>query len=176
MSVLLAFLYADESIADEVMDSVEKLSHEGHIELEDACALIKDRNGKIHLHQETQLSFFGAVSGLVLGTFIGWLVLFPYLGIPAAILGALSGKISDHGIRDSDMKDLSKEMQSESSALFLMVRGSSLEAVLQELAPYGGNIFYTSLSKSQEQDLEEKFEQLRPGKRPEIDRSPEMHD
>ncbi|HEY8272569.1 MAG TPA: hypothetical protein VIG33_16875, partial [Pseudobdellovibrionaceae bacterium] len=69
MSVLLAFIYPEEKIADDVLETVEKLAREGHIDLEDACAIVKDDKGKIHLHQETNLSFFGAISGLVLGAF-----------------------------------------------------------------------------------------------------------
>ncbi|MGZ3743663.1 MAG: DUF1269 domain-containing protein [Pseudobdellovibrionaceae bacterium] len=176
MSTLIAFLYPEEKIADNVLEAVEKLAREGHIDIEDACAITKNSKGQIHFNQEINLSFIGAVSGLVLGTILGWIVWLPYLGIPGALLGALSGKISDRGIKDQDMKDLSHEMPPESSALFLLLRNRNMETVVQDLAPYGGRIFHTSLSKAQELALEEKLQQMRTRKEPEIERSPEMHD
>jgi uncharacterized membrane protein len=176
MSVLLAFLYPEEKLADGVLEAVEELVREGKMDLEDACAMVKDSNGKVRLHQETNLSLLGAVSGLALGAFLGWFIWLPYLGIPGAILGALAGKISDRGIDDTYMKDLSKEMRSGSSALFLLLRGTTAEAALQKLAPYGGKIFHSSLSKAQELEFEEKLQALRNQKKPEFDRSPEMHD
>lgn len=176
MSVLVAILYPNENIADNVLETVEMLSQEGHFELEDACALIKDSRGRIHLHQESNLSLLGAVSGLALGTFLGWFVWLPYLGIPGAIVGAMAGKVSDRGISDNQMKDLSREMQPMTSALFLLLRSTSVENVLTELLPYGGRIFHTSLSKAQELELEEKLEKLRSPQPQEADRSPEMHD
>jgi uncharacterized membrane protein len=176
MAVLLAFLYPEEKIADGVLESVEKLVSEGHLDLEDACALTKSSNGKIHLHQETNLSLLGAVGGLALGTFLGWFVWLPYLGIPGAILGALTGKVSDRGLSDHYMKDLSKEMPPGSSALFLLLRSTMADVAVKELAPYGGRVFHSSLTKAQELELEEKLQELRLKNPPEIERSPEMLD
>lgn len=176
MSVLLAILYPEEQIAEDVLESVEKLVREGHLDLEDSCAVTKDVRGKVQLHQENDLSLFGAVAGLALGTFFGWFIWLPYLGIPGAVLGALAGKATDRGINDEYMKDLGNEMRPQTSALFLLLRSTSVEVALQELAPYGGRIFHTSLTKSEEMELEEKLEQMRDQKKPETKRSPELHD
>jgi uncharacterized membrane protein len=172
MSVLLAILYPGERIADDVLEAVEKLSREGHIDLEDACAVVKDGKGKVHLHQENNLSLFGAIGGLALGTFLGWFVWLPYLGIPGAIIGAMAGGVSDRGISDDYMKDVGKEMNLNSSALFLLLRSTSAETVVQKLAQYGGRIFHSSLDKNQEQALEEKLTQLRDRKKKEAEHSP----
>lgn len=175
MSVLIAILYPEEKVADEVLEAVEKLAHEGHIDIEDACAVVKDNQGKIHLHQENDLSLFGAVAGLALGTFFGWFIWLPYLGVPGAILGALAGRVSDRGINDNYMKDLGKEMNPQTSALFVLLRSTSAEVALQQLAPYGGRIFHTSLTKSEELDLETRLAELtRPKKETEAERPPEL--
>ncbi|WP_413290511.1 DUF1269 domain-containing protein [Bdellovibrio sp. HCB337] len=176
MSVLIAILYPEEKVADEVLEAVEKLSHDGHLDIEDACAVVKDIHGKVKLHQENDLSLFGAVAGLALGTFFGWFIWLPYLGVPGAIIGALAGRASDRGINDHYMRDLGKEMQPRTSALFVLLRSTSAEGALQELAPYGGRIFHTSLTKSEELNLEEKLEQLRQQKKPETSRPPELRE
>lgn len=176
MSVLLAILYPNQAVADDVLDTVERLVRDGHLDLEDACAVIKDAKGKIHLHQENNLSLFGAIGGLALGTFLGWFVWLPYLGIPGAIIGAMAGRISDRGISDEHMKDIGKEMQAGTSALFVLLRSSSAETVLQELAPYGGRIFHTSLDKTHELQLEEKLKQLQNLKNKETERTPDLHE
>lgn len=176
MSVLIAILYPQEKVADDVLEAVQTLVREGHLDIEDACAVIKDAKGKIHLHQENDLSLFGAVAGLALGTFFGWFIWLPYLGVPGAIVGALAGRMGDRGINDEVMKDLGHEMRPQSSALFVLLRSTSVDVALKQLAPYGGRIFHTSLSKSEELELEEKLEELRQQKKPETERSPELHD
>jgi len=160
MSALLAILYPEEAIAKGALEGVEKLVRDGHMDIEDACAVTKDRKGKVHLHQENDLSVMGAVSGFALGTFLGWFVWLPYLGIPGAIIGAMAGRVSDRGINDHYMRDLGKEMLPGSSALFLLLRSTSVETAIQELAPFGGRIFHTSLTKAQETELETKLEEL----------------
>jgi uncharacterized membrane protein len=160
MSTILAILYPKERVADQVLESVEKLVRDGHLELEDACAVIRDPKGKVVLHQEHDLSVFGAIGGFALGTFFGWFIWMPYLGIPGAILGAMAGKVSDRGIDDQYMKDLGQEMQPGSSALFLLLRNCSVEKALEELAPHGGQVFHTSLAQAEEAELAEKMRSL----------------
>lgn len=176
MSLLIAILYPDPNVADKVMETVEKLVNEGHLDLADSCVVVKDENGKIQLHQENNLSVMGAISGLALGTFLGWFVWLPYLGIPGAVLGALAGRFSDRGISDEEMRDLGHEMPEKTSALFLLLRDPNAETVLADLAPYGGRIFHTSLDRAHELALEEKLQQLRNQKGLSPDRSPELHD
>lgn len=174
MSVLMAILYPNQTVADDVLEAVEKLVLDGHLDLEDACAVIKDAKGKIHLHQENDLSLFGAIGGLALGTFLGWFVWLPYLGIPGAIIGAMAGRMSDRGISDEHMKDIGKEMAPGTSALFLLLRTTSAETVVRELATYGGRIFHSSLNKAQEIELETKLEELHNQKEKEAEQSPNL--
>jgi len=161
MNDLFAILYSDPNVADSAMKALSELSRTGRIELTDACAVVKDDKGHVHLHQENSLTLMGSLIGLAIGTILGWFVLLPYLGVPAALIGAVVGKFTDHGIEDRTMKDLSKEMKENSSALFFLMRGPEIEIVLKELAPLGGRIFHTSLDKYNESELEEKLQQLR---------------
>lgn len=180
MSALIAILYPTEFTADKVQDAVDQLAHEGHMDVADSCAVIKDASGRMHLHQENNLSLLGAVSGLALGTFFGWFVWLPYLGIPGAIIGALAGRAGDRGIPDNEMKHLGHEMTAGSSALFLLLRSTSPEEAIHYLAPFGGRIFHTSLSKAEEIMLEEKLSELRnappPENRQTVTTPIELHD
>lgn len=174
MSVLLAILYPSPTVADEVLETVENLARDGHLDIEDSCAVVKDAKGKVHLHQENNLSVFGAIGGLALGTFLGWFVWLPYLGIPGAIIGAMAGGVSDRGINDMYMKDASEEMDYGSSALFMLLRSTSPETVLLALAPYGGRIFHTSLDNAAEAELVAKLERLKAHKKQEAEQSPSL--
>lgn len=177
MSVLIAILYPNEVVADDVLEAIEVLSHQGKMEMEDACAIIKDEDGNLRLHQETNLAILGAVTGLAFGTMLGWIVLLPYLGVPGAILGAIAGKVTDRGISDQQMKDLGKEMKPSTSALFLLLRDNdAAESVLKELASFGGQIFHTSLTAAQEQELQAKLKHFQGQEPPATERSPELHD
>lgn len=179
MSTLLAIRYPNENDAGKGLDAVEEGMTDGGLEIEDACMVTKDIRGKVHLHQENDLAVLGAVSGFALGTFFGWFILLPYLGIPGAILGAIAGKTGDRGIKDEFMRKLGRELKPQSSALFLLLRNSPIEEVTKTLAPFGGNIFYSTLSKSQELELEEQLEHFRTPETPQVpetERSPELYD
>lgn len=161
MSTLFSILYSDPDEADNAMKALIELERTGEAALEDSCAVVKDSKGRVHLHQQNNLSLIGSLAGLAIGSILGWFVLVPYLGVPTALLGAVVGKFTDLGIKDHEMKDLSKEMKANSSALFFLMRGPGIDIVLKQLAPFGGRIFHTSLDKFEENELEEKLEQLR---------------
>jgi uncharacterized membrane protein len=79
------------------------------------------------------------VSGAFWGTLIGLLFLNPLMGaVVGAGSGALSGKLADLGINDQFMKDLGATLTSGSSALFVLVRRSTPDKVLEGLKPFVG--------------------------------------
>jgi uncharacterized membrane protein len=157
MAVLLAVLYERPKAADRALQSVENLIAQGHIDIEDACTVRKDEDGEVTLHQHSDLSVLGGVAGFVFGTIAGFIVLMPYLGLPAAVVGAAAAKGCDRGINDKYMRDLSLEMPPCSSALFILVRNTPIETILEEIAPHGGRIFHTSLTPEQEEEVRQKF-------------------
>jgi uncharacterized membrane protein len=87
---------------------------------------------------------------------IGLLFLNPLLGAGiGAGAGALSGKFADIGINDQFMKDLGATFTPGSSALFVLVRKSTPDKVLEGLKPFAGKgrILQTSLTKDKEEEL-----------------------
>jgi uncharacterized membrane protein len=74
--------------------------------------------------------------------------------------GALSGALTDIGINDQFMKDLGATFAPGTSALFLLVRKSSPDKVLEGLQPFVGKatVLRTSLTKDKEEDLRRALE------------------
>jgi uncharacterized membrane protein len=155
VSDLIAVAYPDEYRAAEVMLTLRRLTQEYLIDLEDACYVTKDREGKIKLHQSTKLGGAGAAGGAVWGGLIGLLFFVPLAGAAVgAGIGALVGRFTDYGIDDAFMKGLSEQMKPGSSAIFVLVRKVTPDKVIAEVSKYGGTVLRTSLSKEAEERLQ----------------------
>lgn len=155
MSTLVVIGYNDLYQAQEVRLKLIKLQKDYLIDMEDAVVVVKNEDGKVKLHQAINLTATGAISGGFWGSLIGLIFLNPLLGLAAgAAAGAVSGALSDVGINDTFMKDLANTMQPNSSALFVLVRKSTPDKVLEELQGTGGTILKTSLSHEDEDKLQ----------------------
>lgn len=162
MSEFISITYDDLFKAEEVRLELMKMQKEHLIDLEDAVVAIKKPNGKVKLHQMNNLPLSGAVGGGFWGALIGLLFLNPLLG--AAIggaLGAASGALTDVGINDRFMKDLSENMQAGSSTLFVLIWNMTPDKVLEEIAPYGGKVLRTSLTHDDEHKLQAALDQAK---------------
>ena len=155
MSTLVVIGYDDEFKAEEVRLKLRKLQKDYLIDLEDAVVAVKDAKGKIKLHQAINLKAAGAIGGGFWGSLIGLIFLNPLLGAAiGATAGAVSGALSDIGINDKFMKDLAAAMKPGNSALFVLVRKSTPDKVLDELKGSGGKVLKTSLSHDDEAKLQ----------------------
>jgi uncharacterized membrane protein len=120
----------------------------------------KDASGKIKLHQNTSLAGAGAAWGGMWGMLIGLLFFVPFLGLAVGLgLGALSGKLSDYGIDDKFAKQIAETMKPNTSAIFVLVRKSTPDKVVPEIAKFGGTILQTSLPKETEEKLQAALKQ-----------------
>ncbi|TVQ45102.1 MAG: DUF1269 domain-containing protein [Gloeocapsa sp. DLM2.Bin57] len=156
MSDLIAIAYDDEYKAEQVRLDLAKMQKEHLIELEDAAVVVKDKDGKVKLKQAINLTAAGAVSGSFWGLLIGTLFFVPIAGLAlGAAGGALSGALSDIGVDDNFMRELGETLTPSTSALFVLVRKVTPDKVLEEIAPYGGKVLRTSLTKDKEEQLQE---------------------
>jgi len=156
MSNLVALVFNDETTAFEMRAELAKMQKEYLIEMEDAVVVTKDGQGKVKLHQATNLTMAGAVGGSFWGMLMGLIFLNPLVGMAVgAGAGALSGKFADIGISDKMMKELAASFEPGNSALFILVRKATGDKVLERLKPFvgKGKIFKTSLSKDDEDSL-----------------------
>jgi len=157
MADLVAIEYDDVYKAQEVRLTLLKLQQEYLIDLEDAVVAVKDEEGKVKLHQATNMTAAGAAGGGFWGTLVGVLFFGPFFGIgtlAGAAAGAVSGALSDIGINDDFMKKLGEGFKPGTSALFILVRKATPDKVVAEIKKYGGTVLHTSLSHDQEEKLQ----------------------
>jgi uncharacterized membrane protein len=149
MSTLVIVGYNDTYKAEEVRVKLRKLQSEHLLDLEDAVVAVKDEKGKVKLHQAVNLTADGAVSCGFLGSLTGLIFL-------NAATGAASGALTDVGINDHFMKELSGKLSPGSSTLFVLLRKATpdRDRVLEELKGTGGKILKTSLSHEDEAKLQ----------------------
>jgi uncharacterized membrane protein len=156
MSNLIVIGFNNQSDAFEMRAALAGMQSQYFIEMEDAVVVTRDAKGKTQLHQPVNLTATGAVSGAFWGTLIGVLFLNPLAGAAVgAGTGALAGKLSDIGINDQFMKDLGATLTPGTSALFVLVRKSTPDKVLEGLKPFAGKgrVLQTSLTKDKEEEL-----------------------
>ncbi|HAB18091.1 MAG TPA: DUF1269 domain-containing protein [Verrucomicrobiota bacterium] len=155
MSTLVVIGYPEPYKAEEVRLKLRQMQRDYLIDLEDAVVATKDANGKVKLHQAINLTAAGAMSGGFWGTLVGMIFLNPLLGLAVgASAGAVSGALADIGIDDAFMKELAATMTPGSSVLFVLIRKSTPDRVLQEVTGTGGKILKTSLSHEDEAKLQ----------------------
>jgi uncharacterized membrane protein len=155
MSHLVVIAYDNMHTAEEVRLKLIKLQREYLIDLEDAVVVIKKPDGKIKLNQPVNLPAVGAAQGTFFGLLIGLLFLNPLFGAAfGAASGAVLGALSDVGINDDFMKQLSQSLKPGTSALFVLVRSATPDKVLEELKGTGGTLIKTSLTHDNEVKLQ----------------------
>ena len=171
MSDLIAVGFKGEDTADQVLNKLQALQKDYLIDLEDACVVVRDQAGQVHLKQAVNLTRVGAaaggIRGAIWGTLIGLLFLNPLIGLAAgaavgAGTGALAGRLSDFGIDDQFIRSVGSTIEPGSSALFVLVRSVTADRVLPELQPFEGTVLRTSLSNEQEARLQQALQGVKP--------------
>ena len=156
MSSLVVLGFDGIHTADEVLNKVRPMQKEHLIDLEDACVVERDKDGKVHIKQAVNLMALGAATGgargMLLGALVGILFLNPLAGMAlgafaGAGAGALSGRLVDFGINDDFIKKLGETIPVNSSALFVLVKSVTEDKVLPEIESYRPRILKTSLKE-----------------------------
>lgn len=164
MSDLVCIAFKGRDTADQVLNELRSMQKAHLVDLEDACVVTRDHEGKLHLKQAVNLVATGALSGgtwgALWGTLVGILFMNPLAGLVLGAAagaggGALSGALVDYGINDDFIKSLGEQICPDSSALFVLLRKVTLDKVMPELGKYEGTVIRTSLSNEQERELRE---------------------
>ena len=159
MNTLIAIVFKhDENGAEKALQKMRSLEKEYLLDLDDAVIVTRRKDGKVKLTQSVNLTATGAWEGAFWGLLIGFLFTGPMgllltAGIGAGF-GALAGSLSDYGIDEDFVEDLSKEVDPCCSALFILVRQMTVDKVIDELEGLGGTVIKTSLSKDVENKLQ----------------------
>ena len=135
MSDLIVLTFKTETGAEEMRDDLMRLQKEHLITLDDAAVVVRKPDGKPKVNQMTSLVGAGALGGAFWGMFIGLLFLAPWLGLAiGAVTGAIAGGLTDIGVDDKFIKEVGEKIEPGNSALFLLVRESTPDKVLDEFA------------------------------------------
>ncbi|YBV94066.1 DUF1269 domain-containing protein (plasmid) [Phyllobacteriaceae bacterium JZ32] len=154
MSNLIVIVYPTEAKAEEVRNKLFGLQREYLISLGDAVIATRTEAGRVKLNQIVNTTASGAAQGSFWGLLIGLLFLNPLIGVAlGAASGAIAGALTDVGINDTFMKELSANLEPGKGALFLLVQDMTADKVLKEIEGYGGTVLRTSLDESKEQVL-----------------------
>ena len=109
MSDLVCIAFKGRDTADQVLNDLRSMQKAHLVDLEDACVVTRDQEGKLHLKQAVNLVATGAISGgtwgALWGTLVGILFMNPLAGLVVGAAagaggGALSGALVDYGIDD----------------------------------------------------------------------------
>ncbi|MET3613080.1 putative membrane protein [Rhizobium aquaticum] len=162
MSELIVIGYNTQEQAETAREALYKLAKEYLIEVEDAVVATAEQDGQIKLHQMVNLWAMGASGGAFWGLLAGLVFLNPLVGVAAgAGAGALAGALSDYGINDGFMKDVSAILQPGQAALFVSAKRATSDRVVEEMSKHGGRILRTNLDRTQEQALRDAFANAR---------------
>ena len=156
MSDLIAIGYPDETTADDAAAEARRLAQDLIIQPDAIAVIVRDKEGKYHVHTSHHLVGAGATWGMFWGLLFGVLFFVPVAGIAiGAGLGALMGKVSKSGI-DRQFEDQVRGMLTPgTSALFLMVEKVTPDKAIEAMSKYGGTVLKTSLSKDGEKELQD---------------------
>jgi uncharacterized membrane protein len=156
MSDLVAIVYPSEAKAEEVRQRLFKLQKEYLIKFTDAVIAVKTEEGPVRLNQLVNTTAAGAATGSLWGLLIGVLFLNPLIGVAlGAASGALGGALTDYGINDSFMRELTATLKPGNAALFVLIQEMTADKVLREIQNAGGTVLKTSLDDSKEELLRE---------------------
>jgi uncharacterized membrane protein len=166
MSDLIVLGFDEVGTASVALEKLRRLQKEHLIELEDACVVTRDTNGKLRLKQSVNTTAVGATNGLriglIVGALVGVLTLNPIAGVAVGSVagasgGAISGAIVDYGIDDDFIRTFAETISNNSSALFVLVKRSTADKVIPEIEPLRPKVLKTSLSFEQEEKLKAAF-------------------
>jgi uncharacterized membrane protein len=154
MNHLIAVAYPDVATADQVRRELVGATKEHLMSLQDAVVVEHRSDGKIKLHQAMSTAGAGAAGGAMWGGLIGLIFLAPLVGMAiGAASGGAAGAMSDVGVDDKFMKELGARLEPGGAALIMLGRAEARDKVLERVAPYGGEVIQTSLSKDDEENL-----------------------
>ncbi|HZV72356.1 MAG TPA: DUF1269 domain-containing protein [Conexibacter sp.] len=123
--------YDSEDDARLDYDALLELHAAGVVGTYDAALVVKDADGKVHVHKHEKPTQHGAWTGIGVGAVVG--ILFPPSLIASAVVGGAAGGVIGHlwrGLSRSDVKDLGELLDSGEAGLIVIGR-SKLEEMLE---------------------------------------------
>jgi uncharacterized membrane protein len=156
MADLIAIGYPDEATATAAADEARRLAHDLIIQPDAIAVISRDTEGNYHVTTNHHMVGAGATWGMFWGLLFGLLFFIPVFGMAiGAGMGALMGKLGKSSI-DKQFQDQVRDMlKPGTSCLFLMLEKVTPDKAVEAMSKYGGTVLKTSLSKQDEQELQD---------------------
>jgi uncharacterized membrane protein len=158
MSELIVAGFKGEFTADEVILDLFKLEQVHLLDLEDAAVASRKKDGTLKIRHTNILPLAEAAAGSGVGLVIGTMLLNPVMctligGVIGAALGETVKILKEIGIKDEFIKDIAETLTPNHSAIFILIRESVPEKIVEELAKYKAKLLRTTLSPAKETEL-----------------------
>jgi uncharacterized membrane protein len=149
--IVVGFDHLDD--AKSAMQRLRELERDGQVSFEDTAIVERAPDGNVHVRNElTGATESGAAIGAVVGSLVTFF--FPVVGFAiGAAAGALVGSMLKTGVESSFVDEVKDKISPGRSALFLVVKGGSIEAVIAGLEPFKGDVIQTTLESDAEEQL-----------------------
>src|SRR5215471_1983175 len=122
MADLIAIGYPDEATGEAAAEEARRLARDLIIQPDAIASIVRDGEGKYHVHTSHHPVGAGASWGMFWGLLFGLLFFVPVFGLAmGAGLGAVMGKITKSGIDKEFQSQVRDLIKPGNSALFLMV-------------------------------------------------------
>jgi uncharacterized membrane protein len=153
MSDLIVVAFDNFDDARSAMRALRKIEDEGQIKFEDSAVVERAPDGKLHVKNElTGATETGAAIGAFVGAFLFFF--FPVVGMAlGAAGGAAIGAMFKTGVEKSFVAEVKEKLSPGRSALFLVVKAGSTDALIAALEPFKGELIQTNLEADAEEEL-----------------------
>jgi len=156
MADLIAIGYPDETTADAAADEARRLAADLIIQPDAIAVITRDTDGTYHSRTTHHAVGGGAMWGMFWGFLFGLLFFIPVIGMGVgAGMGALMGKFAKTSIDKEFQDQVRGLLQPGTSALFLVLEKVTPDKAVEAMSKYGGTVLKTSLSKQDEQELQQ---------------------
>jgi uncharacterized membrane protein len=149
--IVVAFDHFDD--ARSAMRELREIEDENQIKFEDTAIVERTSDGKLQVKNElTGATETGAAVGAFVGAFL--MFFFPVVGLAlGAAGGAAVGSMLKTGVEKSFVDEVKDKLSPGRSALFLVVKQGSADALIAALEPYKGEVIQTNLEADTEEEL-----------------------
>lgn len=157
---LVAVVFDDPYKAEEARAALHRMGGEGLLEIDETALIARYADGKTRVSQDVNIAAngekVGHIAGLVTAAVTGT---FPFI-LAGTLGGWLVGKLTDHGITNSFIARVKKEVGPGKSALILFARSDDERRakVIARIEPFKPKIIESDMPAEVEREVMRAFE------------------
>ena len=159
-SKLVAVVFDDPYKAEEARAALHRMGGEGLLEIDETALIVKYADGRGRVSQDVNIAANGEkaghLAGLVTAAVTGT---FPFI-IAGTVGGWLVGKLTDHGITNSFIGKVKKEVGPGTSALIVLARSDAERRgkVIERLEVFKPKIIESDMPDDVEREITKAIE------------------